>query len=678
MKHKLISFIKCLQFLPGYLTAFLFFIFSAKAFAQADTVKKLKEVNVKSANTLPSQTVVPSQHLSATEFDRYGALSVADAVTNFAGVNMRDYGGIGGLKTISVRSLGPNHTGVLYDGILLNDSENGQIDLGRFSLNNIQEITLYNGQPPRIVQPARSFASASILDIVTRHPQLGVAKPYQVTFGLNTGSFGLINPFLQWQQRINRQWSFIINGNYTGANGRYKYKNNDDGSDTLAVRTNGDVKTYQTDGALYWAKSDSNKFKLQFNYNNSDRGLPGPVILYQASSHQRLQNRDLLVQSGYEHLSDNSFHLLLNSKFAQNYLHYTDPDYLNNAGGANEHYTQREYYQSVSVGYHLLPAFELAYSSDVSVANLKSDIYKYYYKFASPTRVTLLNVLATNINAGKWHLQANILHTYINEQVQNGPAALNRSVFSPALSASFQPFEHAGFLLRAFYKDIFRAPTFSEQYYYQFTQSIIKPEHAKQYNFGATYAKNYDGALREVALTVDAYYNHVKDKIVYQPTHSADLPSAINLGLVDIKGMDITLKTVTIPATGWLFTFLANYTYQQALNVTDPADSFYLNQIPYTPKSLFNFNAGINYRQIGLYYNYILSSSRYYISNNDPEYYMPGYHTSNVSLACHFLASKLPVSASFQVNNLENLNYSIVRSYPMPGRSIRISMQITI
>jgi vitamin B12 transporter len=656
---------------------FLVFV-SSQLKAQQDTTHKLKEVNINSLTIPKVQTIVPVQQISSADFSHYAALSVADIAANFAGVNVKDYGGIGGLKAISVRSMGATHTGVQYDGIILNDAQNGQIDLGKFSLYNVQSVTLYNGQAPNIVQPARSFASASILDIKTTRPLLPVDKPYKISIGGNAGSFGLINPFLQWQQRISKQWSFVLNGNYTYANGQYKYKETGDGSDTLATRKNSDIKALQTDGALYWAKSDSNKFKVQFNYYNSDRGLPGPVIYYTATSNQRLQNHDLLVQSAYEYTAPSSFHLLINSKYSQNYLHYTDPDFLNNVGGINERYTQHEFYQSVSVGYHLVKNWEISYSSDASLTNLFSDVYTNYYQYAFPSRLSLFNVLATDFTLNRWHFQGNLLNTYIADHVKNGTAANPKSAFTPTISASFQPFANSGFQLRAFYKDIFRNPTFAEQYYYAIRPRTLNPERTKQYDLGVTYQKNFDGFWHDIAITADGYYNNVHNKIIYVPARSPETPSAINLGKVDIKGLDVTVKTDVVPGVNWLGTLSANYTYQQALDVTDPGDSFYKNQIPYTPKSLVNLNAGVSYKNLGLYYNGTFSSSRYYVSNNTPQYYLPVYTVSNASLVYKFLAGKLPANASFEVNNLFNERYVVVYSYPMPGRSYRLSFQITI
>ena len=64
--------------------------------------------------------------------------SVADALRYFSGVQIKDYGGIGGLKTVNIRAMGTQHVGVFYDGIELGNAQNGTVDLGRFSLDNME------------------------------------------------------------------------------------------------------------------------------------------------------------------------------------------------------------------------------------------------------------------------------------------------------------------------------------------------------------------------------------------------------------------------------------------------------------------------------------------------------------------------------------------------------------
>jgi len=649
-------------------------IYASATLAQSDTTRKLKEVKVKASPAPNEQTLLPAQQLTQKDFIRYSSFNVADAVRNFTGVNIKDYGGIGGLKTISVRSLGASHTAVLFDGIQLNDAQSGQIDLSKFNLNNVQEITLYNGQAENLLQPARSFASASVLSIQTLQPSLTAAKPYLLQAGVKGGTFGLINPYLQWQQRISERWSLIANGNYIHADGQYKYKTIGDRSDTLAIRKNGDVKSIQTDAALYWTKNDSNKFNVHINYYNAKRGLPGAVIFYNPATGQRLDNDDLFGQATWQHTWISGLALLLDSKVSGLKTHYFDPNFLNAQGFIEQHYQQREYYQSAALAYHLLPNWEISYSADVSRVDVDADIYKY----AFPRRTSLLNVLASSYKIGHWVFQGNLLQTNISESVKNGTASKDQSVLSPTLVASVKPFAQANFQLRAFYKNIFRAPTLDELYFFAFVPRTIKPEYVKEYDLGFTWSKNMNNLLEYITLTTDAYYNDVSNKILAIPNQNPAIFSYSNLGKVQVRGLDIGLKTQTRQVSNWSGRLSANYTYQQAQDVSNPSASNYRGQIPYAPKNTIALNGGVDHGQLGFYYNYVWSSSRYYIGNNEPQYLMPGYAVSDASVVYRFISGRIPMLASLEVNNLFNQNYSIIRSFPMPGRSYRLTIQITI
>ena len=136
-----------------------------------DTVpERLREIVV-TARIQP-RDIIPAQVLSGDELHRLNSNSVADALRYFSGVQVKDYGGVGGIKTVNIRSMGTNHTGVVYDGVELGNAQNGQIDLGQFSLDNIENISLYNGQKSVILQPAKDFGSAGTIYMRTRTPGL--------------------------------------------------------------------------------------------------------------------------------------------------------------------------------------------------------------------------------------------------------------------------------------------------------------------------------------------------------------------------------------------------------------------------------------------------------------------------------------------------------------------------
>ena len=92
----------------------------------ADSIH-LGDVTVTAANTY--KDVIPAQTLRGEELEALRSHSVADALRFFSGVQLKDYGGVGGIKTVNIRSMGTNHSGVYYNGIELGNAQNGQVDL---------------------------------------------------------------------------------------------------------------------------------------------------------------------------------------------------------------------------------------------------------------------------------------------------------------------------------------------------------------------------------------------------------------------------------------------------------------------------------------------------------------------------------------------------------------------
>lgn len=124
--------------------------------SRLDSLQHLDEVVV-TVRSLPKE-VIPVQQLAGEQLGRLSSHSVADALRYFSGLQIKDYGGVGGLKTVNIRSMGTNHVGVFYDGVELGNAQNGTVDLGRFSLDNMESVTLYNGQKSAI------FSRLKILD----------------------------------------------------------------------------------------------------------------------------------------------------------------------------------------------------------------------------------------------------------------------------------------------------------------------------------------------------------------------------------------------------------------------------------------------------------------------------------------------------------------------------------
>ncbi len=229
-------------------------------------------------NASEIRSTSPLQILTSNEIGQLNVLQLSDAIKHFSGVTVKDYGGIGGLKTVSVRSLGANHTAVIYDGIAVSDIQTGQIDIGRFSLDNVDFISLNNGQSDNIFQPARSFASASVLNIRTLSPEFRNNEKVNGKVLFKTGSFGLLNPAFNINGKINSAFTTSCNGEYMYSRGdypfSYQYGGNENDSTAHLKRENTDVKNLRVEGTIYGNFSDRESAYIKAYFYNSERGCP--------------------------------------------------------------------------------------------------------------------------------------------------------------------------------------------------------------------------------------------------------------------------------------------------------------------------------------------------------------------------------------------------------------------
>ena len=98
-------------------------------------------------------STAPLFRLSDEKMKSMGVTDLTDALHRMPGLNIRDYGGAGGMKTVSVRGFGTTHTGVIYDGVTLSDAQSGTIDLSRYCL-------IYKSPSPRDKRQTRMPSSA--------------------------------------------------------------------------------------------------------------------------------------------------------------------------------------------------------------------------------------------------------------------------------------------------------------------------------------------------------------------------------------------------------------------------------------------------------------------------------------------------------------------------------------
>ncbi len=643
-----------------------------------DSVYQMNEIVVVENR---QKEIIPAQSIDEKKLKTLNAQSVADALRYFSGIQLKDFGGVGGIKTVNIRSMGTNHVGIFYDGIQLGNAQNGQIDLGRYSLDNIEEIQLYNGQKSNIFQSAKDFGSSGTIYIRTKRPRFQSGENHRLSAQFKTGSFGLVNPELVWEQRLSRYLTMSTSVGYTNANGRYKYRykrlniDNSIAYDTTATRQNGDIEALRAESSLF-GFLPSGSWSAKVYFYNSERGIPGAIVNNVFLNGERQWDRNLFIQGAFDYLLGHDYEIKINAKYANDYTHFLrdDPQMLY----VDNRYWQQEIYVSIAGLRRITSWWDFSIASDLQWNKLNASLPSFTY----PHRFTEMVSMATAIKANGFNIQASILATLLQDRAGNdlsgGRKWSSRHEWTPALFFNWEPFHSNLWSINAFIKKSFRMPTFNDLYYTEIGNATLKPEYTYQYSIGTIRRWTWPNSiLRHIAITGNAYFNKVTNKIIAYPSGQQFRWTMLNLGQVEILGAEISADaSASICDVG--IGLCLNYTYQKARDFTDRDDSYYGHQIPYIPRHSGSTTIQSNWKGWNLNYSFIYTGERYNSQENIPRNYEQPWYTHDASLYKEFSLYNISARMGLEVNNLLNQDYEVILNYPMPGRNYKLTIKLTI
>lgn len=615
--------------------------------SRLDSVHTIRDVAVVGVRP---HYLTPSQTLAGAALQDLSTTSVADALKYFSGVQIKDYGGLGGLKTVNVRSLGSQHVGVYLDGIRITNAQNGQIDLGRYSLSNMESVALYNANRNERLQSASEYASAATVYLQTRRPD---STAFNVEYG--AGSFGL--------QKLKAYFSFrnilFVDAEYQRTDGGYPFRFQSASEDTVGKRRNSDISFYRLEAAGFYKG-----FTAHAYFYSSERGLPGPVVRRlsdQWDSTDRQWDRNFFLQSTYRHTWDR-FALKTNLKYAYDWLRYLqDPSTNAAAMHCDNHYRQQDLYASVSAAWNT-SWLSLTASTDLRWSDLTTNVYRSAYVYRLDSK-SLLSAIASYRG-----FEGNIalLYTHIGDHsARSAQSAATLSRFTPMLLASWH---RRAFTVRAFHKRIFRAPTLNDLYYTLVGNAQLRPEYTSQFDLGVDYKD------RHLHLALDAYYNRIEDKIVAIPMKSQFRWSMVNFGLVKSLGLS---ATAGYDRTWGRFSLNANanYTCQRDRDYSSPHDPEYRNTIPYSPLHSASLIVDLGYNGWSLCTSWLYTGDRFALISNNRDDMLGAWQTVDLKLNKRFRIRRHYVQATVECNNLCDSRHEVVKRYPMPGRNWKATLQ---
>ncbi|MBI3189951.1 MAG: TonB-dependent receptor plug domain-containing protein, partial [Ignavibacteriales bacterium] len=297
----------------------------AQPVEKSETTKTyhMNEVLV-STQRLYEQIGLSTEQFVRDDVEKSSASSISEIVSAKSGVFIKDYGG-SGIKTISQRGLGTEHSVILLNGMRISSMQNGLMDLGLFPLEEIELLEIAQGGYSALVG---ADAIGGVVNLVT----LPLISQQKLRLSSRFGSFGeqgirfhgvtnigdamIQASYGQQQSRGNFPFNFS-NGNLT-----YNLE-----------RKNVDMQSKY--GTLQSSFSFDGHDLMQvavYSYS-SERGVGGLVVGPVSESKARQTDEEEVVQLLYRRTLNNSFTFAWNAQLHHQYERYSDA--MLNVGGVS-------------------------------------------------------------------------------------------------------------------------------------------------------------------------------------------------------------------------------------------------------------------------------------------------------------------------------------------------------
>ena len=655
---------------------------SCCAMAQTDTivgrVHELEGVTVTESQRRHTLTSTAPLHLlDRRDMLSMGITDMADALHRLPGITLRDYGGAGGMKTVSVRGFGAKHTGVSYDGVMLSECQSGEIDLSRYSLDNVEGLSLTIGDNDDIFIPARQSSTPAVLNIETLRMRTDDTRPH-LTAQVKQGSFGLISPFVRYEQNLSNRFAFSLVGEYTYADNDYPYSIQNGNETVSDRRSNSRMNSWHGELNFLYQTNRVSRVSGKLYYYDNDRQLPGQVHYYTNLSGEALRDRNAFGQLLYQTRWDDKLSLKWLAKY--NWAESVYRDRMMQGGVNDASYWQREVYSSAVLLYTPDERWAMDYSMDYAFNNLNGSSWRTLV--GKPYRHTMLQSATAKYQSRRLKVIVRLLLSlYLNGQSEM-PATTRQDVqqnsadnmqrLSPSLSVSYKLLADQDLYVRASYKNIFRSPTFNESYYYHYGSTNLKPESTDQLNVGVTYTAPLS-RRNMLTVTLDGYYNHVKDMIVAVPQNMF-VWTCVNLDKVRSYGLDATMRASRQVAEGHQVAVAGSYSYQRVEDRNNPDATTYGYQVAYMPRHQGSLSVSYENPWVNVSLHGTSVSSRWPNNNHYEGTLIAGYTDCGATLWRQFRWHRHQLEARFDLKNVFDKHYEIVANYPMPGRNYQISI----
>ncbi|MBC8401169.1 MAG: TonB-dependent receptor [Candidatus Marinimicrobia bacterium] len=624
-----------------------------------DPIYAKEEVTVTATrgNDLVSEVPASVTVINAETIELQKPQNLAEVLQNVQGVNIKDYGGIGGIKSVSLRGSSASQVLVLVDGQRVNDTASGQVDFSRISVEGVEKIEVVRGGGSALYG---ANAIGGVINIITRKE-----KARNITRGslnIMAGSFSSASVKTDLRNS-GEHYAASLTCKALHTDGDFRYRHPD--LDSLVEKANNDFTAYDVFTNFQYTlgeKPREHTIDVSYNYYTNDKGSPGSTTQPYATARTTTQsNRLNLNIQGKLNLFNNYRIQGFGSQSTNTYFNEemtvaADDTHKTAATGLEMQFTSTLTANQTLIYGAGIRQNKSGGEGSTDLVNERAERFAFMQDefFIHFDRIRLIRSIA--------FLPALRLDGY--------------SDFGNHISKKLGTVLNLGLAwrtsIKANWSYNYKAPSFNDLYWPEDAFTIgnpdLKPEYGTDWDLGLRLRYPI---LNGIAFDINYFRMQLTDLIVWRQGGSGGKWAPENVSKAVIRGVEGSLSLKLVPK---LLDLAVNYTYLDARNNDKNDRNYYQKYLVYRPKHTLNINLSGSWRgftgnlsgqHVG--YRYVSPANTIWL---DP------YQVADLTLGWQHDLQGWDLDVSLQVKNMFNKLYEFVHHQPIPGREFRLNVGI--
>ncbi len=649
------------------------FAISLSAFGQTDTLKRVVAKDVVIESTRLTEELYPSPstvtYRDASELIKLSGSSLAPSALSLAhpALDIRSYGTQSGIALASFRGLPPEFTAVYRNGIRVTNEQHGLTDLSKLGLRSADKVEVLTGTNAQVLAGDVGGAAIGVIsEPFLRGERVRIGTDI-ITYD-DAKSFAEKEYYGSANYMLSDKFGIAFDGSYRTSLGDYPFEQTVTQSNGMPTevevrRSNNDSYLTLLQAEPYYILSESSRIQGFLLFDETERGVPGAVSVdYSGASspYARQFDRDwlvgLILKESVSPLLDYS----VSASYQNQYQTYIDPNIDVSDEYRNIIYdlTLRSYYRTseqLRFGV-VLEANKNDLESNQNADSGSADITREKY-------TGLLS--ATYIPLEELQLTGSLRVDNISDQ--------ENTQFLPAITTEY---DFGDVMIGASYGRFYHAPTFNQLYWKVGGNQDLEAAHGSNLNGWI----EYGAAIEKISfhMLATASYNAINNQIQWLPGQSG-IWSPSNILNVVTSGVEFGGELRYEVSSPLAVTLREQFQYLESLNKTSGS----LNEgksLPYAPKLRSLTQLTCTHLAVGSFSAIVrFRSERYTDLANNPTTTLPAVSTLDLTWSSSKIdiIKLLPLELRLAVNNITNVQYEEIPSFPLPGRTFTLGIQLT-